>query len=148
MCADLSQAYFFIYKNSGLICKKNSSNTAIKITENIPFFSLFLWLSKEALIENYEEVLICLPVKKKLKLDIPYVRLESQKNFPISSFPRLWNEIIIPNTEQNDDNVEQNFTFREIMSRKQFASKLKLLLLDNLTLVCSTSRDNCSECNQ
>ena len=40
--------------------------------------------------------------------DIPYVRLESQKNFPISSFPRLWNEIIIPNTEQNDDNVEQN----------------------------------------
>ena len=78
--------------------------------------------------------------------DIPYVRLESQKNFPISSFPRLWNEIIIPNTEQNDDNVEQNFTFREIMSRKQFASQLKLLLLDNLTLVCS--RDNCSECNQ
>lgn len=78
--------------------------------------------------------------------DIPYVRFESQKKFPISSFPRLWNEIIIPNTEQNDDNVEQNFTFREIMSRKQFASQLKLLLLDNLTLVCS--RDNCSECNQ
>ena len=78
--------------------------------------------------------------------DIPYVRLESQKHFPISNFPRLWNEIIIPNTEQNDDNVEQNFTFREIMSRKQFSSHLKFLLLDNLTLVCS--RDNCSECNQ
>ena len=29
--------------------------------------------------------------------DIPYVHLESQKHFPISSFPRLWNEIIIPN---------------------------------------------------
>ena len=78
--------------------------------------------------------------------DIPYVCLESQKHFPISNFPRLWNEIIIPNTEQNDDNVEQNFTFRKIMSRKLFSSHLKFLLLDNLTLVCS--RDNCSECNQ
>ena len=33
--------------------------------------------------------------------------LESHKNFPISSFSRLWNEIIIPNTEWNDDDVEQ-----------------------------------------
>ena len=31
--------------------------------------------------------------------DIPNVRLESQKHLPISSVPRLWNKIIIPNTE-------------------------------------------------
>ena len=78
--------------------------------------------------------------------NIPFIRLESQKLFPISNFPRLWNEIIIPNTEQNDINVEQNFTFRDNMSKKQFSLQLKTLLLDNLELVCT--RDNCNECNQ
>jgi hypothetical protein len=29
--------------------------------------------------------------------------LESQRNFPISNFPRLWNDIVIPNTDPNDD---------------------------------------------
>ena len=78
--------------------------------------------------------------------NIPFIRLESQKLFPISNFPRLWNEIIIPNTEQNDINIEQNFTFRDNMSKKQFSSQLKTLLLDNLELICT--RDNCNECNQ
>ena len=58
--------------------------------------------------------------------DIPYVGLESQKHFPISNFTRLWNDIIIPNTDQNDDDVEQNVTFRKIMPRKQFFFTIKI----------------------
>ena len=79
------------------------------------------------------------------QFNIPFIRLESQRHFPLSNLPRLWNEIIIPNTGQNDNNIEQNFTFRDDMSRKQFSSQLKTLLLDNLELVCN--RDNCNECN-
>lgn len=77
--------------------------------------------------------------------NVPFVRLESEKHFPISSFPRLWNEIIIPNTYQNRDDIEQDFTFTNTMSRKLFGSQLKALLLDNLELTCN--RENCQECN-
>ena len=80
--------------------------------------------------------------------DIPYVRLQSFKNFPLSEFPRLWNEIIISNTNPNvlHNNIEIDiYTFTEIMSKRQFSKKLKKLLLDKLTLLCR--RDNCAECN-
>ena len=34
--------------------------------------------------------------------NILFICLESQRNFPISNFPRLWNDIVIPNTDPND----------------------------------------------
>ena len=80
--------------------------------------------------------------------DIPFVRLQSFKNFPLSDFPRLWNEIIIANTDPNvfhNNNVNILYTFTEIMTKRQFSKKLKKLLLDKLTLLCR--RDNCTECN-
>ena len=57
--------------------------------------------------------------------NIPFIRLESQKHFPISNFPRLWNEIIIPNTEQNNDNIEHNFIFKDNMSKKTILISIK-----------------------
>ena len=80
--------------------------------------------------------------------DIPYVRLQSFKNFPLSKFPSLWNEIIITNTNMNllqINNDNDIYTFTEIMTKKQFSKKLKQLLLNELTLLCR--RDNCAECN-
>lgn len=80
--------------------------------------------------------------------DIPYVRLQSFKNFPLSKFPSLWNEIIITNTNMNLLQINNDidiYTFTEIMTKKQFSKKLKQLLLNELTLLCR--RDNCAECN-
>lgn len=82
------------------------------------------------------------------QFNIPFVRLESYKKFPYSDLPRLWNEIIIPNTNpnpQNDDNNEEDYAFSSIMSRKQFCHKLKDFLLEKLNFVCN--RENCFECN-
>ena len=80
--------------------------------------------------------------------DIPYARLQSFTNFPLSNFPNLWNEIIIPNTNLNVNPVNNEIdisTFTEIMTKKQFSKRLHKLLLDRLTLLCG--RDNCAECN-
>ena len=51
--------------------------------------------------------------------NIPFIRLESQRNFPISNFPRLWNDIVIPNTNPNDDieNENNDFTFENDMTK-------------------------------
>jgi hypothetical protein len=78
--------------------------------------------------------------------DIPYIRLQSFMNFPLSDFPRLWNEIIIPNSNQNligNENITHTFT--DNMRKKPFSKKLKKLLLEKLTLLCR--RDDCVECN-
>ena len=79
--------------------------------------------------------------------NIPFIRLESQRNFPISNFPRLWNDIVIPNTNPNDDieNENNDFTFENDMTKKQFSLKLKEYLLEQLEFVCN--RENCSECS-
>ena len=82
------------------------------------------------------------------QFNIPFVRLESYRKFPYSDLPRLWNEVIIPNTNpnpQNNDNNREIYAFSSIMSRKQFCLKLKDFLLEKLNFVCN--RDNCSECN-
>ena len=79
--------------------------------------------------------------------NIPFIRLESQRNFPISNFPRLWNDIVIPNTNPNDDieNENNDFTFENDMTKKQFSLKLKEYLLEQLEFVCN--KENCSECS-
>lgn len=81
--------------------------------------------------------------------NIPFIRLESHRNFPIANFPRLWNDIVIPNTNQNIDhdidNENDNFTFENDMTKKQFSLKLKEYLLEKLEFNCL--RENCSECS-
>ncbi len=80
--------------------------------------------------------------------NVPFVRLETFKKFPYSDLPKLWNEIIIPNTnpnpENDNNNVEVMYTFSTVMSRKQFCMKLKDFLLEKLNFICN--RENCSEC--
>jgi hypothetical protein len=80
--------------------------------------------------------------------NIPFVRLESYKDFPFSDLPRLWNNIVVPNTNPNpinNVNIENNeYIFQENMSRKQFCKQLKHFLIVNLELVCN--RENCPEC--
>ncbi len=66
------------------------------------------------------------------QFNIPFVRLESYKKFPYSDLPRLWNEVIIPNTNpnhQNDDNNGAIYALSSIMLKKQFCLKLKDFLL-------------------
>ena len=82
--------------------------------------------------------------------NVPFVRLETFKKFPYSDLPKLWNEIIIPNTNPNPENENDNnndeviYTFSTVMSRKQFCMKLKDFLLEKLNFICN--RENCSEC--
>ena len=43
--------------------------------------------------------------------NIPFVRLQSYKDFPFSDLPRLWNNIVVPNTNPNpinNVNIENN----------------------------------------
>ncbi len=82
------------------------------------------------------------------QFNIPFVRLESYKKCPCSDLPRFWSEVIIPDTNpnpQNDDNNGEVYAFSSILSRKQFCQRLKDFLLEKLNFVCN--RENCHECN-
>ena len=64
--------------------------------------------------------------------NIPFICLVSQRNFTISNIINIENE--------NND-----FTFENSMTKKQFSLKLKEYFLEQLELVCN--RENSSECS-
>ena len=66
-------------------------------------------------------------------LYVPYIRCKTRDIFPLKDFPSLWNE------------KGKNPQLTDCRTKKQFSSKLKNLLLEELEFNCS--RDNCTECN-
>ena len=66
--------------------------------------------------------------------DIPFIRLESFKSFPMAEIPRVWNDTVIAN------NIDEN------VRRKIFSKNIKKFLLENLNFVCQ--KNDCQECQQ